>query len=275
MTFRIAVANEKGGVGKTTTAINVAGALAAAGCEVLFVDLDAQGNGTVGLGLEAEYTTEERSLYDALTEINTSNAISINELIYEHTEFDVIPSHIDMFNAEADLQTAMRGRERLWMLFEALEEYGDDMDINTNMGDYDFIIVDAPPSLGMLTDNALLACRNTLIPALAEASSQHALNILFDHIETIEAGYGVGIDPIGVVLNRIEVDGEANRLRSWFDSEFASLPLWEIRNRVALKRAWANGVSVFEHTETTDMDKRFERIAEHLISNAELERTTI
>lgn len=275
MTFRIAVANEKGGVGKTTTAINVAGALAAAGCEVLFVDLDAQGNGTVGLGLEAQYTTEERSLYDALTEINTSSAISIDDLIYEHTEFDVIPSHIDMFNAEADLQTAMRGRERLWMLFEALEEYGDDMSTNTNIGDYDFIIVDAPPSLGMLTDNALLACRNILIPALAEASSQHALNILFDHIETIEAGYGIGIDPIGVVLNRIEVDGEANRLRSWFDSEFASLPLWEIRNRVALKRAWANSVSVFEHTETTDMDERFEKIAEHLISKAELERTTI
>jgi hypothetical protein len=75
------------------------------------------------------------------------------------------------------------------------------------------------------------------------------------------------------VLNRIEVDGEANRLRSWFESEFDSLPLWEIRNRVALKRAWANGVSVFEHAETTDMDERFEKIAEHLLSEADADAT--
>lgn len=273
MTFRIAVANEKGGVGKTTTAINVAGALAAAECEVLFVDLDAQGNGTVGLGLEEQYTAEERSLYDALININTGNATGIGDLIYEHKEFDVIPSHIDMFNAEADLQTAMRGRERLWMLFESLTGCGDETNTTASVGNYDFIIVDAPPSLGMLTDNVLLACRNVLIPALAEASSQHAVNILLDHIETIEAGYGIGIDPLGVVLNRIEVDGEANRLRSWFNSEFDSLPLWEIRNRVALKRAWANGVSVFEHAETTDMDERFEKIAEHLLSEADADAT--
>lgn len=253
MTSRLAVANEKGGVGKTTTAINVAGALADRDHDVLFVDLDAQGNGTIGLGFDASYTGTDTSLYNVLVDLEDQH--QIDDVIRSHEEFDVLPSHIDMFNAESELQTAMRGRERLWMAFDELD------------ATYEYIIIDSPPSLGMLTDNALLACRNVLIPALAEATSQHALDILFDHMETLEEGYGVNIDPVGIVINRIEVDGEADRMLEWFENQFGeSLPTWKIRNRVALKRAWANNVSIFGHNETTDMDDRFQAIAAHLIS---------
>ncbi|WP_181692575.1 ParA family protein [Natronomonas sp. LN261] len=251
MTYRLAVANEKGGVGKTTTAINIAGALAAAGHDVLFVDLDAQGNGTVGLGLEGSYTAEGTSVYDLLVDFDAD--VRIGDVIQPHEEFDVLPSHIDMFNAESELQTAMRGRERLWMAFEGLD-----------VG-YDYVVIDTPPSLGLLTDNALLACRNVLVPALAEDTSKHALDILFDHFDTLEGGYGVDIDPVGIIINRIEVDGEADRMVRWFEERFGgALPIWNIRNRVALKRAWANGASIFGHGETTDMDAEFRRIADHL-----------
>jgi chromosome partitioning protein len=251
MTFRLAVANEKGGVGKTTTAINVAGALADRDHHVLFVDLDAQGNGTIGLGFEASYTGADLSLYDVLLDLDVQE--QIEEVIQSHDEFDVLPAHIDMFNAESELQTAMRGRERLWM---ALDQLG---------ASYDYIIVDTPPSLGLLTDNALLACRTVLVPALAEATSQHALDILFDHIDTLEEGYGVDIEPLGIVINRIEVDGESDRMIEWFAEEYGeSLPTWKIRNRVALKRAWANNASIFGHDETTDMVDRFQAIATHL-----------
>lgn len=251
MAYRLTVANEKGGVGKTTIAINVAGALADRGQDVLFVDLDAQGNGTVGLGFDASYTGDGMSLYDVLVDLDSQQ--QIDTVIQSHEEFDVLPSHIDMFNAESELQTAMRGRERLWMAFDELDTA------------YEYIIVDAPPSLGLLTDNALLACRNVLVPALAEATSQHAVDILFDHFETLEEGYGVSLDPIGLVVNRIEVDGEADRMLEWFNNQFGgSLPIWKIRNRVALKRAWTNGTSIFAHTETTDMDDRFHAIAAHL-----------
>ncbi|MFA9517163.1 ParA family protein [Halopenitus sp. H-Gu1] len=253
MTYRLAVANEKGGVGKTTTAINVAGAFADHGHNVLFVDLDAQGNGTIGLGFDGSYTREDTSLYDVLVDLDDQS--QINEVIQSHEEFDVLPSHIDMFSAESELQTEIRGRERLWMAFDELD------------ATYDYIIIDTPPSLGLLTDNALLACRNVLVPALAEATSQHALDILFDHMETLEEGYGVGIDPVGIVINRIEVDGEADRMLEWFEKRFGeSLPIWKIRNRVALKRAWANSASIFGHNETTDMDTRFQSIAAHLES---------
>ena len=250
MAYRLTVANEKGGVGKTTTAINVAGALSDRGHDVLFIDLDAQGNATVGLDLETAYTDDHRSLYNVLAELTEQQ--EVDSVIRSSGEFDVIPSHVDMFNAESELQTAMRGRERLWMALDELS------------ADYAYIIVDAPPSLGLLTDNALIACRNVLVPALPEEASRHALDILFRHIETLEDGYGIEIDTVGLVANRIEVDGETDRMLEWFASQYESLPIWKIRNRVVLKRAWANGTSVFAHSETTDMEERFHTIAAHL-----------
>jgi chromosome partitioning protein len=251
MSYELTVANEKGGVGKTTTAINVAGALADRGHDVLFVDLDAQGNATVGLGLAESYTDDGPSLYDVLVDFDAQHRI--DSVIRSREEFDVLPSHVEMFNAESELRTAMRGRERLWMAFDELT------------AGYEYVIVDAPPSLGLLTDNALIACRNVLVPTLAEAASEHAIDILFDHFDTLERGYGIGLDPIGIVVNRIEVDGEADRMLEWFDGQFGeSLPIWKIRNRVALKRAWRNGTSIFAHAETTDMEDRFQAIADHL-----------
>jgi chromosome partitioning protein len=131
--------------------------------------------------------------------------------------------------------------------------------------DYEFVIVDCPPSLGNLTDNALLACRNILIPALAEGTSIRALEILFDQIDTLEQGFEVEIDDVGVVANRVENDGEAKEMMDWFEDTFGGrLPVWEIRKRVALKRAWANGASIFEHDEECDMEAVFDEIAQHL-----------
>lgn len=101
-------------------------------------------------------------------------------------------------------------------------------------------------------------------PGVARRGVPARVDILFGHVDTLEDGYGVDIDPIGLVANRIEVDGEADRILEWFDEQYKSLPLWRIRNRVGIKRAWANGTSVFGHSETTDMDERFQAIAAHL-----------
>ena len=88
--------------------------------------------------------------------------------------------------------------------------------------DYEVVIVDRPPSLGNLTDNALLACRHILIPALAEGTSIRALEILFDRIDTLEQGFEVEIDDVGVVANRVENDGEAEETMDWFEGTFSS-----------------------------------------------------
>jgi len=251
MTYRLAVSNQKGGVGKTTVAINVAGALAHRGHDVLFVDLDPQGHGTEGLGLEDAYDASPPSLYDVLLDIDAQHRI--NDLVVSHEEFDVLPSNIDMFNAEPELTTAMRGRERFSMALDELE------------ADYDFLVVDCPPSLGNLTDNALLACRNVLIPAQAEGTSIRALEILFDQIDTLEESYEVDVEDVGLVANRVEVDGEAREMMDWFRDTFGDrIPVWEIRKRVALKRAWNDGVSTFAHDESCDMESVLLDIAAHL-----------
>ncbi|RBI59930.1 ParA family protein [halophilic archaeon] len=251
MTTKIAVSNQKGGVGKTTIAINVAGAFAHRDHDVLFIDLDPQGHGTEGLGFADEYETPEPHLGTVLANIDQQDEIT--RLIHEHEEFDVLPANIDMFTLETDLTGSMRSRERLTMALDELNH------------DYEFVIVDCPPSLDHLTDNALLACQNILIPALAEGTSIRALEILYDQIDSLEQGYDLTIQDVGLVANRVEQDGEAEEMMDWFEDTFAGrLPVWEVRKRVALKRAWNNGVSIFHHDEDCNMERVFEEIAESL-----------
>ena len=247
---RIAISNQKGGVGKTTVAISVAGALANRGRRVLFVDLDPQGNATEGLGLQDAYEAPPPSLFDALTDHDARS--SVDDLVVEHPEMDVLPSNIDMTSVEPELTTAMRGRERLGRVL-------DEVSI-----EYDVVLIDCPPYLGNLTDNALLAAGNVLIPALAESTSKRALEILFDQIEVLETEYDVTIRDLGVVANRVEQTNEAEEMLEWFHGAFHDVPVWEIRKRVSLQRAFSAGVSIFEHEEECDMEATFEEIARDL-----------
>lgn len=251
MTYRFAVSNQKGGVGKTTISINVAGALAARGHDVLFVDLDPQGHGTEGLGLQQAYDAASPNLYDVLLDLEIQD--QVNDLIYSHDEFDVLPSNLDLFAAESKLTTAMRSRQRLQLALDELEP------------DYDYLLVDCPPSLGPLTDNALLSCEYVLIPALAEMTSIRALELLYDQIETLEESFETTIEEAGIVANRVEPDGESEQMMEWFSQTFSDeIPVWEVRKRVKLKRAWNNGVSILAHEEDCDMEPVFNSIATHL-----------
>ena len=244
---RMAISNQKGGVGKTTVAINVAGALNRRGHDVLFVDLDPQGNATEGLGLEAEYEAEPPTLFDALTDHEARD--DVDSLVVEHEEMDVLPSNIDMTSVEPELTMAMRGRERLGQVLDEID------------ADYDVVLIDCPPYLGNLTDNALLAAGNVLIPALAESTSKRALEILFDQVEVLEAEFDTHIQDLGVVANRVETTNEAEQMLSWFEEAFVDVPVWEVRKRVALQRAFSAGSSIFEFETDCDMESVFEDVA--------------
>lgn len=243
----IALSNQKGGVGKTTVGINLAGALNDLGDDVLFIDLDPQGNATEGLGHADAYEATGSTLYDVLVD-----GAPLADLIVEHPEMDVVPSNIEMFNAESELTTAMRGRQRLQT---ALEEFDGDA--------YDYCIVDCPPQLGVLTDSALIASDDLVIPGLAESTSKRAVEILFDQLDTLRDHYGGAADERAVVANRVEPDGECKETMEWFRDVFEpAIPVYEIRKRVALKRAWNEGVSIYAHDEECDMTAVFTDLAE-------------
>lgn len=261
---RIAVTLQKGGTGKTTTAINLAGALNHRGHDILFVDLDPQGNATEGLGLAEEYEPQKPSLFDVLA----SDQSLASELIVSHPEMDVLPSNIEMFQIETELTGAMRARERVSRALDAIEVEaidGNERENGSKHGSeskYDYVIIDCPPWLGILTDSALIAAGRVVLPALAESTSTRALEILFEQIETVEQQYEMDIEELAVVANRVEPDGESEEMCAWFQETFEPhIPVVEIRKRVALKRAWSNGTSIFSAGEACDMTKRYEELA--------------
>ena len=179
----VAVANQKGGVGKTTTAINLATALAAAGHRVLVIDLDAQGNASTGLGIERK-----------------ARALTSYELILGETELEsavvttdipglfVIPASQDL--AGADLEFTARER-REFLLSRA---------IRSRVGDYDEVLVDCPPSLNLLTINALVAADSVLVPLQCEFYALEGLSQLMRTIERVQRALNPRLELQGVVL---------------------------------------------------------------------------
>jgi len=242
MTERIGIVQQKGGVAKTTNAINLAGALADAGHSVLAVDMDPQGYLTHRLGFNDAYTSDSESLYDAL---NTPGDAQVDDLVVDHDEFDVLPANIDMFRLEQDLiASGMRPRMRLESVLE-------------DATSWDYIVLDAPPSLGPLNDNVVLAVDGLLVPVEADESSKLALNHLLRQLDTLEDNYDTRIDILGLLVSNVSypLDSEQEDAIAWFEDRFEGrVPVWVIRSRVAIKRAVQNQGSVFApDAEETDM----------------------
>jgi len=180
----IAVANEKGGVGKTVTVVNLGAALNKEDKSVLVVDMDPQFNATKGLGVDVE--EEMLTVYDL---IKDTESIKASDAIVptRWKGLDLIPSHVDLAGAEVELVDEV-GREN--RLKEALESIS---------GEYDFILLDTPPSLSLLTVNVLAYAKEVIVPCQTHPYSYDALDELFDTIFTIKENINPDINITGVV----------------------------------------------------------------------------
>ncbi len=177
----VAVANQKGGVGKTTTAINVGAFMAKTGKRVLLVDLDPQGNSSSGLSISKHQLSQ--TLYDVLV-----NGVKAGDVIQKtgYQGLDILPTNADMAAAEIELSN-VQGRERI--LANALQEL-----------DYDVIIIDCPPSLGLLTLNGFVAADNILIPVQSEYYALEGLGELLNTIKRVRAALNPNLQLLGVVV---------------------------------------------------------------------------
>lgn len=258
--YKLAVCNQKGGVGKSTVTLNTAGALHAAGHDVLLIDLDPNGHLTEALGFGEIYRSDKSTLTNAIKNPMSSD---IRDLIIEHKEFDLVPSSITLFGLQRALISIRQGELQLKKLLGDLDEYN-------------VILIDCPPSLGLLTDNALLAAERLMIPVEADESSKHALNLLFDQIQALEMDFGVDIHEEMLVISNVNYSGglnnEQERMINYYHDGFGEMmDVFEIRHRVGINRARQNGVSIFGDDEACDQEEAFMRIASAIGNNVATE----
>ncbi|MBM08882.1 MAG: chromosome partitioning protein ParA [Magnetovibrio sp.] len=225
----LAIANQKGGVGKTTTAINLGTALAAINQNVLLIDLDPQGNASTGLGVSLEQ--RQINTYSLLVE----NCVFLDAVqSTKIPRLNIIPSGLDLYGAEIDLILENR---REYKLRESLVQA---------IGAYDYILIDCPPALGLLTINALVAAQAVLVPLQCEFYALEGVSQLVKTIEQVKLAFNASLEIQGIVLtmhdqrNNLSVDVEED-VRSFFgDKVYETV----IPRNVRVSEAPSHGVPV-------------------------------
>lgn len=247
----LAIINQKGGVGKSTTAVNLSAALGAMGKEVLLVDLDPQGNATSGYGIDKRAL--DGCVYNVLL-----GETPVEEVILSCVAegVDVLPSTISLAGAEVELVNEMARENRLKSALGSLR------------GRYDYILIDCPPSLGLLTINALVAADKLLVPIQCEFYALEGVTKLLDSMKRVKSILNPSLDIFGIVLTMYDsrtnlANQVVNEVRSFFGDEvFETL----IPRTVKLSEAPSYGQSILEYAPDNKGALAYNDLAEEVIA---------
>lgn len=250
----ISVANQKGGVGKTTTTINLGASLANAGKKVLLIDSDAQGNATSGLGVSKGEVNVD--IYDILV-----NEVPMSEVVVSSSRegMDLVPSSIQLAGAEVELSSMERRETRLKT---AIEEVRDQ---------YDYILIDCPPSLGHLTINAFTASDSVLIPVQCEYYALEGLSQLLNTIRLVQKHFNTDLKIEGVLLTMLD-----RRTNLGFEvveevKKYFHEKVYEtiIPRNVRLSEAPSYGLSIIDYDKTSIGAEKYEELAKEVLEQNE------
>ena len=247
----IAVTNQKGGVGKTTTSVNLSAALAYMGKKVLLVDIDPQANATQGIGVDR--SSLSLTVYDAITQSTPLKDIIISTDV---KNLDIVPANIDLAGVEIELSQVKSGREQ--RIRNALE---------TVKQRYDFVIIDCPPALGLLNTNALTASDAVLIPVQCEYYALEGLTQLLNTILLTQKVFNEKLTIEGVLLTMldsrtnlgIEVSQE---VRKYFREKVYDVV---IPRNIKLSEAPSEGLNIFDYDNTSEGAKAYAKLAKEVV----------
>lgn len=246
----IAVLNQKGGVGKTTSTINIGAYLAKQGNTVLIVDLDPQGNATSGLGLEKH--SLDSTMYDVLFGSAQSSDVAQYTSI---SGLSVLPANANLAAAEVDLANETKREFKLKAALQSLV--------------YDYILIDCPPSLGLLSINALTAANHVLIPVQAEYYAMEGLGQLLDTIQRVRQGLNPELQLLGIVVTMYDgrtslSDQVVQELKKHFGAKLMNTI---IPRNVRLAEAPSFGKSILEHDKWSKGARSYKQLAKEISSH--------
>jgi len=250
----IAITNQKGGVGKTTTSVNLAASLAATKRRVLLIDLDPQGNATMGSGVDKR--TVASSIYDVLVEEREIRAVTVPA---GQSGFDLLPANDDLTGAEIALLDLPQREQRLKRALAAVR------------GDYDYILIDCPPSLNMLTLNALIGAEGVLIPMQCEYYALEGLSALMRTVDKIRATLNPALQVEGVLRTMFDPRNNlANEVSAQLVIHFGDrLYRTVIPRNVRVAEAPSHGLPVLLYDKTSRGAQAYLALAGEVLRRAE------